>query len=96
VHRPAVMPRNSERQDSRNRPAYDVYKAPSASQRNSWEVDSRRSNPVNTNAERTREFRTAPETRGVQRVTPQLERRQSAATGQRSSSGSKAGDRKRR
>lgn len=97
VHRPAVMLRNSERQDSRNRHASDVYKAPSASQRNSWEVDSRnRSNQVNTNTERTREFRTAPETRGVQRVTPQLERRQSAETGQRSSSGSKAGDRKRR
>jgi len=97
VYRPAVMPRNSERQDLRNRPASDVYKAPSASQRNSWEVDSRnRSNQVNTNTERTREFRTVSETRGVQRITPQLERRQSAETGQRSSRGSKAGDRKRR
>ncbi len=100
VHRPITTPRDSERQDSRNRPASDVYKAPSASQRNSWEVqrqDSRnRSNQVNTNTERTREFRTAPETRGAQRVTPQPERRQSAETGQRSSSGgNKSGDNKR-
>lgn len=103
VYRPAVMPRNSERQDLRNRPASDVYKAPSVSQRNSWEVDSRnRSNQVNTNTERTREFRTAPETH-AQRVTPQLERKHSSGNSDPRSglgesnnrSGNKSGEHKR-
>lgn len=100
VNRPATTSRNSERQDSRTRSASDDYRVPATTQRSSWEVqrqDSRnRSNQVNANAERTREFRTAPESRGAQRVTPQLERRQSAETGQRpSSGGNKSGDHKR-
>lgn len=83
----------------------DRYKAPSTSQRNSWEMqrdDSRtRSNPINTNPIRTREFRSAPETH-AQRVTPQLERRHSTGNadqrsglGESNNRGNKSGEHKR-
>ncbi|MEQ1587644.1 MAG: hypothetical protein ABL895_17290 [Cyclobacteriaceae bacterium] len=66
----------------RNRTNPNVTREPSGSQRTFREQrdDSRnRSNQVNTNSERTREFRTAPETR--QRVAPQVERRESGSSG---------------